>query len=191
MGKENMSKLTVDQLWDKMADIGMHGWIDNVEGEMLRKEAEKLKKGQVYLEIGVAYGKSLATVSYYAKKGVDIYGIDKLNWKDQRTKTFNELGVGGIPTFIEGESQQEALSWNKEKPIDLLFIDGNHMFYGVVFDMLSWFPLVRKGGRIMLHDYNHSSGPGVMKAVHNFIWDHPAYENYDQALSLYSFTKRY
>lgn len=178
--------MTITELYEKMAKIGMDGWINDIEGQVLRDEIEKLDKG-VYLEIGVAFGKSLSTMCHYAKPGVEIYGIDCLNWIE-RDKNMEQLGVKGRANFIEGDSQQEALAW--QKPIDLLFIDGDHTYYGVMKDLLSWLPHVKKGGRVIMHDYDVTS-PGVMKAIHDFIFPHPAYscEAPAKPNTIYRFTK--
>jgi predicted O-methyltransferase YrrM len=178
-------KLTVDEFFHKHADIGMDGWIATDEGEALRREVEKLESGQTYLEIGVAYGKSLSLACYYSKPGVDIWGIDRLNWI-QREETFDKLELEKEFNFIEGESQWEAFKW--QKPLDLLFIDGDHTYYGIIKDLLSWLPHVKHGGRVMLHDYDPSS-PGVVRAVHEFIEPHPAYKDVQKDRSIYSFTK--
>lgn len=167
-------KASVTELYGKMSEIGMNGWISIQEGEILRSEIERLEPGQSYLEIGVAYGKSIATMGYYAKDGISIAGIDRTNW-EERDKSLMKLSLYGRVNFIEGDSQEESLRW--DKPIDLLFLDADHSYYGIVADLLSWLPLVRPGGRILLHDYDITS-PGVMKAVHNFIYPHKAYENY-------------
>jgi len=181
-----MAKKSINELFLEMSNIGLDGWISNEEGEKLRREAELLKPGQTYLEIGVAFGKSLATMAYYAHERVDIWGIDKLDW-EQRNQYLEQLGVLGRINFIQGESQQEAIMW-KQKPIDLLFIDGDHSYYGVAKDIASWFPLVQHGGKIMFHDYTQTS-PGVMRAIHDFIYSHPCYKDFCQDGSIYSFTK--
>lgn len=185
-------KKTVAELYQDMAEIGLEGWINDFEGETLRQEIEKLEPGQTYLEVGVAFGKSLSTMCYYAKEGVNILGLDILNW-EHRDNNMQKLGVGGRAQFIEGDSQQIALEWNRtwnKNPIDLLFIDGDHTYYGIVKDLLSWIPNVKPGGRIMLHDYDETS-PGVMRAVHDFIFPHPAYstESPTKPNTIYRFTK--
>lgn len=180
-------KMTIKELWQRHHEIGLDGWISSDEGEAIRKEVERLDPGEVYLEIGVAYGKSLSTAAYYADEGVGIFGIDRLNWAPERTKALKNLGVDGRVNFIEGESQWEALSWEHGE-ISLLFIDGDHTYYGVIKDLLSWLPHVRPGGRIMLHDYTRSS-PGVMRAVNEFIEGHDRYENIEVTGSIYAFTK--
>jgi predicted O-methyltransferase YrrM len=182
-------KLTATELWQKMDEIGLSGWIDVSEGELLRREIEKLEPGQTYLEIGVAYGKSLATVCYYAKEGISISGIDCLNWA-QRDQNMQKLGIKNISNFIEGDSQKEALVWNK--PIDLLFIDGDHTYLGVLKDLASWIPYVKSGGTIIMHDYNNPAHE-VKRAVDEFINGHNAYSNFEiseRPCSIFKFIKK-
>lgn len=47
---------------------------------------------------------------------------------------------------------------------DVVFIDALHDYENVRCDILEWWPLVREGGYLVLHDYNHK-WPGVMRAV--------------------------
>ncbi|HEC65899.1 MAG TPA: class I SAM-dependent methyltransferase [bacterium] len=183
-------KITITELWAKMTEIGLGGWIDVSEGEILKEEIEKLESGQIYTEIGVAYGKSLATMCYYAKEGVNIYGIDRLNW-GQRDENIQKLGIEPRHKFIEGDSQQEALAWMES--IDLLFIDADHLYDGVKKDLLSWVPHVKSGGVIMMHDYDSPTSPGVVQAVSNFIYPHNAYKDFkfpDRPNSIFRFTKK-
>ena len=49
-------------------------------------------------------------------------------------------------------------------PVDLVFIDALHDYESVKQDIALWWPLVREGGYLVLHDYNHK-WPGVMRAV--------------------------
>ena len=47
---------------------------------------------------------------------------------------------------------------------DVVFIDALHDYESVKQDITLWWPLVREGGFLVLHDYNHK-WPGVMRAV--------------------------
>lgn len=49
----------------------------------------------------------------------------------------------------------EALTRWKGEPIDLLWIDGDHSYEGIRFDLEKWSPLVRVGGIVAAHDYAH------------------------------------
>jgi len=47
---------------------------------------------------------------------------------------------------------------------DVVFIDALHDYASVVEDISVWWPRVREGGFLVLHDFNHN-WPGVMRAV--------------------------
>lgn len=47
---------------------------------------------------------------------------------------------------------------------DVVFVDALHDFDSVIADLDAWFPLLRPGGFLCGHDFNHK-WPGVMRAV--------------------------
>jgi hypothetical protein len=47
--------------------------------------------------------------------------------------------------------------------VDMVFLDGNHEYEGVVADIEAWLPKTRK--LLCGHDYNHPDYPGVAEAV--------------------------
>lgn len=49
-------------------------------------------------------------------------------------------------------------------PFDLVFIDAGHDYENALADIRDWWPLVREGGILCGHDYQHTF-PGVMRAV--------------------------
>jgi predicted O-methyltransferase YrrM len=49
-------------------------------------------------------------------------------------------------------------------PPDIVFIDAAHDYRNVVYDIRAWWPIVRNGGYLCGHDYQHKF-PGVMRAV--------------------------
>ena len=62
-----------------------------------------------------------------------------------------------------------ATVWQAEmgkmsEPIDMVFIDAAHDYDNALADIKAWWPLVREGGMLALHDYQHK-WPGVMRAV--------------------------
>jgi hypothetical protein len=54
---------------------------------------------------------------------------------------------------------------HKGHALDFVFIDGRHTFGDVMADIELWGMMVRKGGIIAGHDFNHPSYPGVTRAV--------------------------
>lgn len=173
----------LDSLWEK---CGLRDWITQDEAKYLAEEAERMESG-VYMEIGVAYGMSLMVVGQFAKPEVEIYGIDIQNW-DLRKDNLEKMGFSERVNFIHGDSQEEAILWRK--PIDLLFIDGDHRYEGTVADLLSWIPHVKAGGRVIMHDYKEEN-LDIFKAVNRFVANHRAYSDFQVHDKMYSFRKEH
>ena len=141
--------------------------------EVLKEEVEKLKPGDVYLEIGVAQGKSLTTAYHFSKEGVITVGIDYFD--PHRRGEFMNMTVGDFPNghriigdgsdciFIHSDARAVAKIW--KTPINLLFIDGGHNYEDVKADTLEFMPHVIKGSTILLHDYDGQNAPGVPKWI--------------------------
>ena len=119
-----------------------------------------------YLEIGSHYGHSLMTnlQSNYETKYM---GIDLFNrWGDGTIINMKRLVELNIKKFnknnyqcklIQGDSKNiKTLNIVKKyfnEGIDLLFIDGDHSYKGVLDDFELYFPLVNSGGYIVFDDY--------------------------------------
>lgn len=73
-----------------------------------------------------------------------------------------------LPTQILGDSQKIWSEW-KGGPIDLLFIDADHMLPGVRLDVEGWTPLVKVGGYAVFHDYESNNWPHVAQTVDQFM----------------------
>jgi len=125
--------------------------------EVIKPFLKKLGKG-LYLEIGVKHGRSLAIAKYYAPEAT-ICGID-ISDENYDYKYFENIDV----TFIHKSANDVV--W--DKPIDLLFIDGDHSQEQVEKDIKNFAKWVRKGGYILFHDFDITS-PGVIIAVDDFV----------------------
>jgi len=110
------------------------------------------------LEIGVRRGTSTRAIMKGLKErmgGGHLYSIDKDDrsnvLKDKSDWTFL-LGYSSTDPSREGYKNQEV-EWNK--PIDILFIDGDHTYEGVKSDYEKYEPFVKQGGLIFMHDITH------------------------------------
>ena len=155
-----MDRYVFDTVWDRI-------WIarneDGVERthrsrgfiqqdkEELWQLVEKLMelKPQRMLEIGNACG---GTTLVWQALVPEVYSLD--------IKTIE----GHIPdsyfpdvNFLVGDThEQSTLDMVKVyAPFDCIFIDGDHSTDGVKMDFEMYSPLVRKGGIVGFHDYNH------------------------------------
>jgi len=143
------------------------------EGEALRKWV--LTENATHtIEIGLAFGFS----ALYICEGLLLNGnpdprhvtLDPWQASGYASRGLEILAEAGVEAFIEfhGEKSQLALpQFLKEgRRFDLAFVDGNHRFDAVFLDLYYLGQLVRKGGIIILDDYNL---PGIKKAASFFI----------------------
>ncbi len=156
---------TVEELLDYTNQYIQGGFWPN-DAKVLKEEIEKLKPGDVYVEIGVDEGKSARVAHEYAPEGVylvfiDIHNVDPHSASIGRGKWMEQegmVGVGKRGAFIHADANTVA-KWF-DHPINLIFIDGHHGKEDVERDTFSWKPLVKKGGVILYHDIDH---PGVLE----------------------------
>ena len=57
---------------------------------------------------------------------------------------------------------------------DFIFIDGLHTYVQLKKDLENYSPLIRKGGIIACHDYNHPTFPDLTTAIDEFVAEHKA-----------------
>jgi len=120
-------------------------------------------KPQTVVEIGSARGKSACFLGMALKENGSgkLYAIDPhapTAWNDlESTDTIEEmrrnisaLGLEEIVEIVRMTSGEAVKSWTR--PIDLLFIDGDHSFAGVKSDWDSFSPFVIEFGVVVFHD---------------------------------------
>lgn len=151
----------------KIEELSQHisnsiqGMFGPADMEVLKTEIEKLKPGDIYLEIGVDEGRSMAVAHHYAKEGVFIVGIDFHDVYPHSASVgrgvFAEqeeiIGHKKRGFFVHGDADVFWQLWME--PINLLFIDGGHSYGEVKENTLHWEGLVPSGGVILFHDIDH------------------------------------
>jgi hypothetical protein len=75
-----------------------------------------------------------------------MYGV--VDTYNEFLKNIKDAGVDNIVIPVRLKSEDAVKDWSKS--IDLLWIDGDHMAADKDFDM--WYPFVKEGGIIALHD---------------------------------------
>lgn len=91
----------------------------------------------------------------------DNVGEHKARVSMQRDTSLNTAAYLNRPRFLDsGDGKQ--IHFDDE--FDLVFIDALHDYPSVRADIEAWWPLVRSGGVLAGHDYNHQ-WPGVERAV--------------------------
>jgi cephalosporin hydroxylase len=171
------------QRW-AMAWADIRGWFD-FEATYDQAIAEA-GPDDTLVEVGVAYGKSLA---YLARRAIDagckarILGVDP--WAQPWGDEFQEFVKGAGSPFeaftIEmdtkaPEEMKRVAVWQVTSTVgatlfassgwraSMVWIDAIHDYANVKADIAAWFPHVRRGGFIGGHDHTDSY-PGVAEAV--------------------------
>lgn len=138
------------------------GAFSTLDMEVIIPDMQKLGKDDVYLEVGVDKGKSLSVARMVCRDEVFVCGVD-IKESPNIPSTF----------FLHGDSVAMAEEYKVKinKPISILFIDGDHSYNGCHRDIEAWYPHVKKNGIMFFHDCDESS-PGVMWAVAEFVYTH-------------------
>lgn len=147
----------------------------------------------VIVEIGSFLGRSAVAFSLALKdkRGGRLYSIDPFNADsdpvsaptlrrvaqetempliDQFRENVNRYGSLKHVEVLQGYSQDISKNWTK--PIDLLYIDGDHSYAAVRRDYLEWTPFIKPGGFLAMHDvsfdpnYGH---PDPIKVAQEFV----------------------
>ncbi|GIV33629.1 MAG: hypothetical protein KatS3mg031_1164 [Chitinophagales bacterium] len=121
-------------------------------------------EGEV-VEIGTNVGKSTIALAFAqkVKNGRPIHTIDIFQ-HPAIEQNLQRAGVSQYVNRIISPSHVAAKQWNK--PVKLLWIDGDHSYRGVVTDIKNWSKFVVEGGLIALHDYpGHYGSKVVFRAI--------------------------
>ncbi len=105
---------------------------------------KRIKSPNCYLEIGVFQGGSASIALESANPEIELFGVDMIDNFRLKDSRFN---------FILGYSVEVSKDW--DKPIGVLFIDGNHD--EAMQDFEAWEKFVVQGGYVLFHDYSGHS----------------------------------
>lgn len=96
--------------------------------------------------------------------------------KDLRVKLVRKFSVDAAPDF-------------DDQSLDFVFIDGNHAYEHVIADLDAWWPKVKPGGLMGVHDYgNETQRPHfieVKKAVDQWCSEHHVVFTYSHCNSVW------
>lgn len=145
------------QFWDQL-DKDIPEWMSEEEARFLVENIQ----GRQYLEIGVAYGKSLRVVRHHFPE-MRVRGIDLINHGVDKKVYGVEIEYGDANKIAEETGLGEVVIG---KNLDTLFIDGDHTYKGCLSDFVHWYNKVKPGGRIIFHDYQRDNNHiGVTQCV--------------------------
>lgn len=140
------------------------------------------KDKKIYMEIGSYIGSSASLLLQHPYQ-TQIVCIDPLNLSNKHfngSKTQKECLENNMQKFnifnrnyeiIQGYStDKKIIDQCKKYKIDILFIDGDHSYKGVLKDWQNYETLVNIGGYIIFDDYlDHKHSPEVRVAVDDIV----------------------
>ena len=143
------------------------------EGEALRNWVAREGAVQT-IEVGLGYGISALHIceglllnGSPAARHVVLDPSQATRFADCGLQVLEEAGVGQLVEHHAEFSEIALPQFLKEgRTFDLGFIDGNHRFDAVLLDLFYLGRLVRRGGIVVLDDYNM---PGIKRAVSFFL----------------------
>lgn len=155
-------------------------------------------KPQILVEIGSFNGASTSLMADQLQRlgRGRIYAIDLFSKSPSTSgfgaeywKVFDRTMQPYLGWFEKIEGDSKTIPW--DRPIDFLFIDGDHSESGVSADIAKYTPFVRAGGGVFLHDYLDSPETNslVKTAVDQTLMRNSGYRLVGQVGSLIGFRK--
>lgn len=135
--------MELKEIRKKIKDV--KGPLDPSDEKFLFDQAKKLKPGSIILEIGAFRGRSTLILGLAAPK-CKVYTIDI---KIRKELISNIRKHSTNINIVEGDSK--AVLW--DRPVDLLWIDGDHKKTGIENDIKRYSSWVKVEGTICGHDY--------------------------------------
>ncbi len=141
------------------------------------------------LEVGSGLGGSIAVMMLSSPQTAKLIAVDPfLPYDEQNVNLVLGVREGSLDKFqdtvsemveagccqdvlLHHTSSREAADRVERGSLDLLLIDGNHSYVNCQEDLALWWPKLRVGGTLLVHDFA-TRFPGVIQAVREFEAEH-------------------
>ena len=160
------------------------GWLSEAQGRALFDAAARATGAGAIVEIGSWKGRSTTWLASGARlAGQRVYAIDphRGSREDPTADTLNAFldnlarsGLAGAVEPMVMSSEEAAASITR--PVELLFIDGDHSYEGVRRDAELWLPRVMEGGTVMFHDVATAAYSGPRRVVRRMVCRNPGFD---------------
>jgi len=125
-----------------------------------------------YLEIGCYAGGSACLM--LQRENTSVTSIDLGHPIPKKTVMENVAKLNkhnNLYQYIEGNSQVKSTYDNLDSTYDIIFIDGDHSYDGVLKDFEIYSKYLKQGGYIVFDDYNDWVHSPEVKSAVNFLCD--------------------
>ena len=179
-----MTHLLKSSQYEKIVALRATSGVNAVEGQYLAYLAATYMK-KTGVEIGSCEGRSACYIldplkdkqSHATLHCIDLWelGLGETPPKHSAPVAYKRfkaniksIGVAGHVHVYKGRSSVVAKTWTT--PIDLLFIDGSHLYADVKLDYECWSPFVQVGGVMAFHDTNQDDIARVVAELPYALW---------------------
>lgn len=152
-----------------------HTALSDEEARLLAKACYEVPKDSFAVEIGSQLGRSSVLISQIAReKGFHPIHVDPFCeqdiWAHDFIKRMCEVrnDRDRAFTFLCMRTDQARVILDHISPIHLIYVDGDHTYYGVKKDLEFAACNLKSGGFLLCHDYGRDSLPDVWHAVNEF-----------------------
>lgn len=174
-------------------------YLTHAEVETLKRLASELPIGAHIVNVGAGGGTSgLAFMETRPDLKVTTIDIQlessPFGCLQGEEAVLRSAGLWGDPRYqqIHGDSKEVGAAWLKVwgAPIDMVFIDGGHLYHEAAGDITIWLKNLKAGGLIAVHDFEKKEKIwiGVDKAVRELLIG--KYVEVDRTDTLITFAKR-
>jgi predicted O-methyltransferase YrrM len=148
-----------------LTGIEYHQTIQDVH--CLKELVSALPANPIIVNIGACYGTS-AMAMLEERLDAFIFSIDvKPSPKEVEHLQLAGLYHYGRVVRLLGRSQDIGKHWPGQ--VDMVYVDGSHIYDEVVEDIEVWLPIIKPKGIICFHDYDKPICPGVKPAVDRYF----------------------
>lgn len=148
------------------------------EVRALKELAQSLPADPVVVNIGAGSGTS-GLAFRESRPDLILYTIDIEDQNSPLGSLYSEAAVlreAGLDSLdyyrpIHGDSKEVARSWTAGL-VDLVFVDGDHTYEGCWGDITGWWPHLRPGGIMAIHDYDKQTvyaRPNLPAAIPHYL----------------------
>lgn len=157
--------------------LAVDGWMSEVELVWLANAAYNCKS---IVEFGSFMGRSTRAMADNSDNDCKIYAVDP--WSGFYPGVIPPISTYVLPIFTKNlleyiESgkvkacRMYSDSFTLDEKVDMVFIDGDHSYEGVINDINKAISLLKPNGLLCGHDYDDKNWPGTVKAVNDLLGD--------------------
>ena len=168
--------MNYEQILEKIKDIPSNVLDDDTRIHL--KYLSNLPGNPLILDFGTGWGKLVISIALACPQA-EIYTFDPgTPYQDYEPKVRKNLmsHLGKDLHFQINDSYKHI--W--DRPLDVLSIDASHSYEDTKHEVEKYYPYVKSGGLILMHDYVIER-VDVKKAVDEYMASHPEYEILESA----------